>query len=417
MSLDAWIIAAKIALTGFFIYRIERFIRIHRTVEFSILLLVAIILLTAAVVEIHTSFAPNQWLSPALISFLILIALEPEIVSSLSRWSRKLSGRAAVKKEMLSEVVRAVMQLAETRTGALIAFERNDRLLKLGQSGVAIDAEVKKDLLLAIFVKETPTHDGCVLIRNGRISHCGVVLPLTGRTDVEEGLGTRHRAAIGLSEKTDAVCLVVSEEEGTISIAKGGTLIRRINPAELGKTLQKLITLKSEKHYYPLHYLKGLSVKTYTHSTIEFGKSYGQFVYELLVTLFFLLAYIFWNPAGFKKSMDLFLQAPWMYSPFVLFALNLLVTLTHKEIALDNVSGTGRKRWRLVFLPLWQEALVLKDIKHVLLKQEGTNRNLWTLWLNGKNDRPILIDRGSAAQAIAASAHKIRELLRVELIS
>jgi diadenylate cyclase len=134
------------------------------------------------------------------------------------------------------EIITAVEKMAETRTGALIVVEKQVALGDLARSGIPIDAVVSSQLLCNIFVNKTPLHDGAVLIRKNKISAATCILPLT-QTDVSADLGTRHRAALGASEVSDAVTVIVSEETGIISVAKGGRLYRGLSTEKLKNML------------------------------------------------------------------------------------------------------------------------------------------------------------------------------------
>ncbi len=418
MSLESLIIAVKITLTLFFIYRLERFMKSQRSGELNVVLLFLTILLAIAIGRSESLDQIGKWLSAVLVAFFGLCVFEPELIELIDGLAQKIRGEKRLQnKEIIGEVVRAAQQLAAEKTGALIAFEQKDSLAKLAESGIAINADVKKDLLTTLFFKNTPTHDGCLLIRNGRITHCAVVLPLTTRIDVAEGLGTRHRAAIGLSEKTDAVCLVVSEEEGSISIAKDGKLRRYISPSALEKELKKLLIPTKEKRYYPVHYLKYFSVKEHSNTVLQFTKSFGQHLTDVLTTTFWLLTYVFWNPNGFPKSLDLAIEQPWVYLPFVLLVLNLISTLLHIELTLNAPANRGKRKWRILFVVFFSQSFALASVKQVALKREMYGHNLWTLQLDGPSLKPILIDRGSSFEALAKSAERIRELLHVEIES
>jgi diadenylate cyclase len=139
-------------------------------------------------------------------------------------------------------VVRAAQTLADRRVGALIALERETRLNDLVEAGVAIDAAVSKDLLTSIFLPPSPLHDGAVVIQDGRISWAGCVLPLTLREGLPDGLGTRHRAAIGITEESDAVVVVVSEETSAISVVFGGELVRDLDGPRLRELLREILS-------------------------------------------------------------------------------------------------------------------------------------------------------------------------------
>ncbi len=146
----------------------------------------------------------------------------------------------------LEELVRAVVSLASRRVGALIVIERRTGLREFIESGVRIDATVSKHLLEAVFQAGSPIHDGAVIVSQGRIAAAGSLLPLTVDTEVSRALGTRHRAALGMCEASDAVVVVVSEETGVVSLAVGGTLERDLDAVVLRERLAALIERRAE---------------------------------------------------------------------------------------------------------------------------------------------------------------------------
>ena len=125
-------------------------------------------------------------------------------------------------------------------------LERENNLEDLIEAGTPIDAAVSKELLISLFLPYSPLHDGAVLIREGRISHAGSILPLTLRTDLPDGVGTRHRAAVGITEEADAVVVVVSEETATISVVMAGEMTRDLDAPRLRVVLRDLLT-RSER--------------------------------------------------------------------------------------------------------------------------------------------------------------------------
>ncbi len=148
-------------------------------------------------------------------------------------------------KENIYRIVIAAEELAKTRTGALIVIERDIKLNDIIDTGIMIDSEISPQLLVNIFVPKTPLHDGAVVISDNKIAAASCMLPLADDKDIARELGTRHRAAIGISKETDSVVVVVSEETGKISIAKEGTLIADVKEETLKKILIKyLITIK-----------------------------------------------------------------------------------------------------------------------------------------------------------------------------
>ena len=136
------------------------------------------------------------------------------------------------------------MELSKTKTGALIVFERDINIQDIIATGVPMNSEVSPQLLVNLFVPKTPLHDGAVIISNNKIAAAACVLPLADDTDIAKELGTRHRAAIGISKESDAIVVVVSEETGKVSVAKDGTLIADVREDTLKKILISNIVTK-----------------------------------------------------------------------------------------------------------------------------------------------------------------------------
>lgn len=183
----------------------------------------------------------------------MIIIFQPEIrrvLEHLGRTSfndRRILQDIDVLSRVVTEIVNAVHILSIEKTGALIAIEQNTRLGDIIDNGIKIDAIVSTALLENIFVVNTPLHDGATIIRGDRIIASGCVLPLTGNKDISKKLGTRHRAALGLSEVSDSLVLIVSEETGTISLALNGKLVRNYDKERLQKILIKILSSKIEK--------------------------------------------------------------------------------------------------------------------------------------------------------------------------
>ena len=138
----------------------------------------------------------------------------------------------------IDATVKACADMSRTKTGVLIVFERKERLGEIIATGTMVDAEPSAELLKNIFFKNSPLHDGALIMRDGRICAAGCVLPLSGNQNLSRDLGTRHRAAVGMSESSDSVLVVVSEETGAISVAIGGLLKRHLSPEILRKVLE-----------------------------------------------------------------------------------------------------------------------------------------------------------------------------------
>ena len=151
---------------------------------------------------------------------------------------------ASVSKEPLDDIISAATAMAAERRGALIVFERHVGLRNYVDQGIPLDARITYDLLFSIFHPETPLHDGSVIIQGDRVAAASCFLPLTTNPRLSRDLGSRHRAAIGISEETDAVALVVSEETGGISLAVGGKVMRRLDAATLHRRLTDLLMVR-----------------------------------------------------------------------------------------------------------------------------------------------------------------------------
>ena len=181
---------------------------------------------------------------------LLVVLFHPELRRALAQlgsyadirhWRRR--------REMIGEIVSAACAMAGRKCGALIVIERKMRLQTLADDAVKLDNPVDALLLQSIFFPNAPLHDGAVIIREDRIIAARVILPLTRSADVPPQLGTRHRAALGISEESDAVVVVVSEETGSMSIAQRGTLTRDVNGGELHRLLEKLLVYKDEEEF------------------------------------------------------------------------------------------------------------------------------------------------------------------------
>lgn len=187
--------------------------------------------------------------------FAIVVIFQPELRSLLEKMGRSkvgklidlAAGNSQGENYAVSEIAKAAANLAETKTGALIVIERETKLGDVIHTGTLIDAEVSAALLENIFVPNTPLHDGAVIIRGERIHTAGCFLPLTSNSNLSRELGTRHRAALGISEASDSLVIVVSEETGKISIALNGTLTRNLTEATLKTALSKALSKETEK--------------------------------------------------------------------------------------------------------------------------------------------------------------------------
>jgi len=193
----------------------------------------------------------DNFLGPAVL--IVVILFQADIRRGLGRLGRGFFPSLSERQEsrMVEEVVRAVQALSARRSGALIVLERSTRLDDQIEAGTQLDASVTKELITSIFLPSSPLHDGAVLIQQGRLSYAGAILPLTLRTDLPEGVGTRHRAAVGITEETDAVVIVASEETGAISVVVGGEMVRGLDAPRLRVVLRDALSRPEEASAEP----------------------------------------------------------------------------------------------------------------------------------------------------------------------
>lgn len=192
-----------------------------------------------------------QWVLSRVVDSIIIAAaviFQPELRRILEKVGRTnfargqlLEDDATQLSQCIDNVSRAAGVMQDKRIGALIVFERKTQLGEIINTGTVIDAESSVSVINNIFFPKSPLHDGAMIIRNGRVYAAGCILPLTQREDLSLQLGTRHRAAIGMTENSDAVVLVVSEETGIISLVSNGQITRNYNPVSAGAELKRLL--------------------------------------------------------------------------------------------------------------------------------------------------------------------------------
>lgn len=245
-----------ILLLGVVLYYIYRFVRERRAGKLLIGLgcVLLLSLLGDAFDMPATRFIFSDFRQIGVLAVIILF--QPELRSALEKVggmpssgirnitsdSRDASARSAE----IDALCTAVSDMSRDKVGALIVIERTTKLGEYIKSGVAIDAALTPHLIRNIFFNKAPLHDGAVMIRSGRICAAGCFLPLTTKEDINKDLGTRHRAAIGMSEISDAIVIVVSEETGTISLSVDGNLSRNYNYSSLKQELNKLLSSQGQ---------------------------------------------------------------------------------------------------------------------------------------------------------------------------
>jgi diadenylate cyclase len=245
---DSWRPAFEITILAVGIYYAFNFVRGTRgapVVYGFVLLLLSLTLLAAA---LH--LAVLGWLLRSFVPFAavaVLIIFQPELRRILAELgSHPLFNATREQRENIEVIIQTVERLAEVRIGALIAIEQSIQLQEAVESGVAVDCDATPEMLETIFFPNNAIHDGGVIIKGDRIAYAACIFPLTQRQDLNASLGTRHRAAIGLTEETDAVVVVVSEESGSISHAYKGQLVRGITIEQLRSFLSSILLTRSK---------------------------------------------------------------------------------------------------------------------------------------------------------------------------
>lgn len=242
-----------IALISFVVYNAIKLIRETRAFQLvKGLLLLAVAYLVVNQLDMQTSSYIFRFLFQNI--FIILVILFQQEIrqviekvgnSKFTSLSLILKGNSSDKEkvinESINEISKAVQRMSDSKTGSLIVMERQTLLGDVIKSGKPIDAFITHELIGNIFFPKSPLHDGAAIVRNGRLVAAGCVLPLTKNTDVSSDLGTRHRAALGMSEQSDAAIIVVSEETGIISLAYNGSLERNLTDSELREKIINLL--------------------------------------------------------------------------------------------------------------------------------------------------------------------------------
>ena len=224
------------------------------------------LLLIIALMSNLFGFISLNWLLRAILqngAVVLVVLFQPEFRKALERMGRtrlfQKNGRKSMNEECdlsISEIIQSTMDLSKRRVGALIVFEQQTGLQDVIETGTRLNAEISAPLLENIFEPKTPLHDGAVVIRDSEIMAAACILPLAEASGVSRELGTRHRAAVGITENTDAIVLVVSEETGIVSMAKDGQLTRPLTVKTLEEVLNGIFTTKESKVFSFLQSLK-----------------------------------------------------------------------------------------------------------------------------------------------------------------
>jgi diadenylate cyclase len=243
----SWRDVLDIALVSLILYRVLLLIRGTKAAKMLIGLL---LLLVASVISRLLPLYTMDWLLQtfwAYIVIAVIVIFQPEIRRALAKMGEASflpAFTSAEELKSLEEIVRASISLANRKIGALIVIQRDTKLKDFVELGTSLDARVSKELLMSIFHPSSPIHDGAVVIRGNRVIAAGCFLPIAPTTRISKALGTRHRAALGLTEETDAVVIVVSEETGQISMSVDGRLETHLDMGTLRDMLTDIFTEK-----------------------------------------------------------------------------------------------------------------------------------------------------------------------------
>lgn len=247
-----WLLAiADILLVACVIYQFLKFFR--ESTALKILYILPLVLLIYLLTRLAGLVTFSLLINNLLTSIFVILAVifQYDIRRTLLSFNR---GRVATKGDLeqdeseshavLQQIADACIALSDRRNGALIVIQREMSLDHFMAVGTQIDAKVTSEILTSIFLPYSPIHDGAVIIQNGKLTQAGCFLPLTQNPDIAKELGTRHRAAIGLTELVDALVIVVSEETGSVSVVSGGRITSNLEPAGLKKVLRRMVELR-----------------------------------------------------------------------------------------------------------------------------------------------------------------------------
>ncbi len=250
--------AVDILIVAYLIYKAIQFVRKtnSRNLARGILLLVVVLIFSYIFGLTMINYLMRRAMELGLIALVVLF--QPELRRILERvgssFSDHRSASTPALETAISQIVLACTDMSASRTGALVIFERTVDLSTIMNTGTIINADVTAELVKNLFYNKAPLHDGAVIIKDARVAAAGCVLPLTQSRNLSKDLGMRHRAGIGLSEQSDAVVIIVSEETGAISLALDGMLKRHLNGAALTQLLHTELVVDEEKKTWKDHF-------------------------------------------------------------------------------------------------------------------------------------------------------------------
>lgn len=258
----------EILIIAYLVYHIMLWIKTTRAwALLKGLIVIAVFGALASVLNMQTIL----WLAENVLGYAVmalLIVLQPELRKALEELGKKnimaavlpfdsTTKAMGVSVKTIDEITRACVEMSKVKTGALIVIEQEESLEEFTRTGIDIDAVVSSPLLINIFEHNTPLHDGAVVVRGDRVVSATCILPVTNQTTLSKSMGTRHRAAVGLSEVTDSVTVIVSEQTGTISVAADGKIQRNYDGEKLRARLMELVDTGGEEKKQKIRIKKG----------------------------------------------------------------------------------------------------------------------------------------------------------------
>ena len=259
----------EILIIAFLVYYILAWMKTTRSWR----MLKGLIVICVFLVVVNVMKMDNiVWITQNVLSFAvtaIIVVLQPELRQALELLGEKnflpsigFSGSSNKKEDIfseksLNEIIKACVEMGKVKTGALIVIERAESLKDYERTGIEVDGIITSQLLINIFEHNTPLHDGAVIVRGNRVTYATCYLPLSDNLRLSKDLGTRHRAGVGVSEATDSLTLIVSEETGGISIAYEGELMRHLNAETLKEKMRKIMNMNGEEDAKGRHRRKG----------------------------------------------------------------------------------------------------------------------------------------------------------------
>lgn len=258
----------EILIIAYLVYHIMLWIKTTRAwALLKGLIVIAVFGAIASVFKMQTIL----WLAENVLGYAVmalLIVLQPELRKALEELGKKnlmaavlpfdsTTKEAGISVKTIDEITRACVEMSKVKTGALIVIEQEESLGEFTRTGIDIDAIVSSQLLINIFEHNTPLHDGAVVVRGDRVVSATCILPVTDQTTLNKSMGTRHRAAVGISEVTDSVTVVVSEQTGTISVAADGKIQRNYDGEKLKARLMELVDTGGEEKKQKIKIKKG----------------------------------------------------------------------------------------------------------------------------------------------------------------